>query len=121
MRHTVIFVAMCSKEESSTGLVRFQACEMNRRGKQKPRGRACWWEEGNKAEVLASIESSRRFDLHDVGCHAPRYRNLFHTVLTFTAHLVHIRMHSKSITFFKKKKSLKDSYSIAEFQTVHTK
>jgi len=40
---------------------------MSRRGKQKPRGRArIGGGEGNMAEVLASTESSRRFDLHDL-------------------------------------------------------
>jgi len=53
-------------------------------------------------------------------CHAPQYHDVLHTVLTFTAHLAHIRTRSRTVTFFKKKKSLKDSYSIAEFQPVYT-
>jgi hypothetical protein len=103
---------LCTKEDSSTGLVRFQTCKWVE-GENKRHVGACWW--GGKERGMG-LRSCVRQKVHDgstymicgFDCHAPRCRNLFHTVLTFTAHLVHIRMHSKSITFFKKKKSLKE-------------
>ena len=64
---------VCTKEESSTGLVRFQACEINRRGKQKQHGRArVGGGEGNGTEDLASTGSSQRLDQHDMWVRLPR-------------------------------------------------